>query len=207
MSAARLAVALIAALAVGGCATIRVGTDGLSFAERRARLEAVPAWEARGSLVVTTPNSSNQPRFSWLQEGEHLTLDIRPRVGPTVLHVEGTPDELVVIARGDRHVLTDPEAQLPTLIEGGWWIPVTSLRSWLLGLPDPEYRADSDRGTDGTLERLAQRLWDVEYTAYQLVATPQGDTLLPRTIELKHGDLALRVTLAQWAPLASEDAP
>jgi outer membrane lipoprotein LolB len=207
MSGARLAAALAAALLVSACATFRVGTDGLSFAERRARLEAVPAWQVRGAIVVdTAEEGATTLRFAWLQDREHLTLNVRSRLGPSVLQVEGTPDELIVTARGDRYELTDPETELTALLDG-WWLPVTSFRSWLLGFPDADYRADSERGADGTLERLTQRLWDVEYPTYQLVSTPQGDALVPRQIELEHDDLTLLVTITEWAPLDPRDAP
>lgn len=206
VSARRVAAALAAALALAACATFKVGTDGLSFAERRARLEAVPAWQSGGRILVDTGERAFQARFTWVQDGERSMLDIRPRIGGSALRLEGTADDLVVTTRGDRYELTDPEAQLPALLDG-WWVPVASLRSWLLGLPDADFRADRDLGAEGTVTRLAQRLWNVEYPAYQLVAAPQGETLVPRTIELMHGDLSLVVTVDEWAPLVSANVP
>lgn len=212
MSAGHRLAALAATLAVGACATLRVGTDGLSFAEREARLTAVPAWEARGSIEVESAGETFAGLFTWIQDGEHLTLNVRHRSRVNVLLVEGTPDALVVTARGgERYELDTPEADLSALFDGArenaFTLPVTSFRAWLLGLPDAAHRADVDRGADGTLERLTQRLWDIRYPAYQLAASPGGDTLVPREIELTHGDLSLHVTVRQWAPLEPDDAP
>jgi outer membrane biogenesis lipoprotein LolB len=212
MSAALRLVVLAAAIAAGACATLRVGTDGLSFAEREARLKAVPAWEARGSIDVESAEETFEGLFTWIQDGEHLTLNVRHRSRINVLLVEGTADALVITPRGgERHELATPEADLSALLEdasgGAPTLPVTSFRSWLLGLPDDAHRADVDRRADGTLERLAQRLWDVRYPAYQLAASPAGDMLVPREIELEHGDWSLRVTVREWAPLEPDAAP
>ena len=212
MSVSRGLVALATTLVVGACATLRVGSDGLSFSEREARLKAVPAWEARGSIEVASGDDTFAGLFTWIQDGEHLMLNVRHRSRLNVLRVEGTLDSLVLTARnGQRYELAEPEADLSALFEGASartaTFPVASFRSWLLGLPDSAHRADVERGADGTLERLAQRLWDIRYPAYQLAESPDGDRLVPREIELAQGDLSLHVTIREWSPLESDGAP
>jgi outer membrane lipoprotein LolB len=116
-----------------------------------------------------------------------------------VLQVAGAKDSLTYTARGETRALEDPETELSALL--GWWLPVASLPAWLLGLPDPEYRAATTPGTDGTLAFIDQRLWQVSYAAYQL-AQPNGarEVLVPRRIDLSHRELSLRVTVDAWQP-------
>ncbi len=45
---------LLAAAAVAGCATLPVGSDGLSPEQRRTQIESVDAWKIRGRLAVAT---------------------------------------------------------------------------------------------------------------------------------------------------------
>jgi outer membrane lipoprotein LolB len=125
------------------------------------------------------------------------------------LRVVGQPDELLVTARdGETHTLTDPEVQLSELL--GWWLPVASLPHWLLGLPDPDFNAVTENGTDGTLASLEQRLWRLDYPAYGLApidASNATEVLVPRRITLTHAALTLTLTIDDWKPTAAAAAP
>jgi outer membrane lipoprotein LolB len=219
------AVALLAALTAfgaGGCAHLRdngagaptvAGSDGLTSDARRARLTAVDAWETTGRLAVDTGERGFQGSFRWQQRGDELDLVVRGApLRTVVLQVSGTPKSLTVTERGDKRVLDDPETQLSELL--GWWLPVTSLHAWLLGFPDPQFPATTAPGAEGTLASLDQRLWNVRYESYQLgagrsAAAPSGGgadsagaVLLPRRIDMKHGELGVRLTIDEWHPAA-----
>jgi outer membrane lipoprotein LolB len=191
----RRALALLAVMAgLHACAHLPVGTDGLSFEERRARLEAYAAWESRGRLAVDTGERAFQGSFQWQQHADALTLLVRGPLGGGILQVSGTPQALTLTARGETRVLVDPETELSALL--GWWLPVGSLHAWLLGLPDGAFPAQTELGADGTLASLEQRLWRVDYVSYQL----GNGLLVPRRIDLKHGELELRVTIDSSGP-------
>lgn len=196
---ARLCAATLAAALLAACATMHVGSDGLSYEQRRERLEAVPAWDMRGRVAVSAGERAFQASFRWHQDADALELAVRGPLGAGALEVSGTPSALTVTSRGDTRVLSDPETQLSELL--GWWLPVASLHAWLLGLPDPAFSAATEPGVDGTLAAFEQRLWRVAFASYQL-APPQADAgsplLVPRRIELEHGDLHLRLTVDDW---------
>jgi outer membrane lipoprotein LolB len=194
---------LVAAAALGGCASLPSGTDGLSLAQRREALESVEAWDMRGRLVVDTGERAFQGSFNWRQRADALELIVRGPLRNGVLQVTGRPDELKVTARGETRTLTDPEAQLSELI--GWWLPVASLPDWLLGFPDGGFRATTQPGVDGTLASLEQRLWRVAYPTYGLVpiAATGGEVLVPSRIDLTHGELTLNLTIDDWQAAAA----
>ena len=200
--------ATLAAALLAACAHLPVGDDGLSYEQRRVRLEAVDAWEMRGRLAVQTGNDAFQGRFSWQQRADALELAVRSPLGTGVLEVNGTPSALEVTARGDTRVLDDPETQLSELL--GWWLPVGSLHAWLLGLPDPAFKASTEPGRDGTLASLEQRLWRVAFASYQLAPAKAGAEsrlLVPRRIDLAHGELHLRLTIDDWHAAAAPLTP
>jgi outer membrane lipoprotein LolB len=179
-----------------------VGSDGLSYDARRAALTTVDTWEMRGRLAVDSGGRAFQGSFDWHQRADELDLAVRGPLGAGVLHVAGTPSSMTFTARGETHTLTDPETELSALL--GWWLPVGSLRAWLLGLTDPAYRANSENGADGTLAAFEQRQWRVALPTYQL-ATLAGrapGVLVPRRIDLTHGELKLRLTIDDWRPAA-----
>jgi outer membrane lipoprotein LolB len=195
---ARAALALVAAVVLGGCASLPTGSDGRSLAQRQETLGAVHEWQMRGRLVVDTGERAFQGSFNWRQRDDALELVVRGPLRNGVLQVSGRPNGLTVTARGETRTLTDPETELSELI--GWWLPVASLPSWLLGFPDGAFGVDTEPGADGTLAALEQRLWHVAYPTYGLVpiaATGQR-VLVPSRIDLTHGELTLKLTVDDW---------
>jgi outer membrane lipoprotein LolB len=203
----RLPALLAAAALLPACATLPVGTDSLSLTERRATLKSVGSWEMRGRLAVDTGDGGFQGSFSWRQQDDVLDLAVRGPLRQGVLQVAGEPDALTVTARGETHTLRDPEAELSALL--GWWLPVGSLPHWLLGFPDRDFRAATEPGADGTLSAIEQRLWRVAYPTYQLaeLAGTGSGVLVPRRIDLAHGELTLRLTIDEWRPISAQNSP
>ena len=191
---------LILAAALGACARLPVASDGMSFTQRRAALEQYDAWEIRGRLAVDTGERGFQASFDWRQRDDALDLSIRGPLGTGALRITGTPDALTVTTRGETRTLTDPENELSELV--GWWLPVASLPAWLLGLPDPQFPSATTAGADGTLAALEQRLWRLDFVSYRL----DENLLLPRRIDLSHGELELRVTIDNFTPAAQTAA-
>jgi outer membrane lipoprotein LolB len=185
---------LLAATVLAGCAHVEpiVETDGLDFPERAMRLEALDGWEMRGRLAVDTGERAFQARFRWRQSADVMLLAVNGPFGAGSFQIEGDPIEMTLRARGEQWVLMDPETELSALF--GWWLPVTSLRDWLLGLPDTAFAARTRRARAGTLASLEQRLWDVEYPDYGL----SEGLLVPRKIDMSHGPLALHLTVDSW---------
>lgn len=188
------AAVVTACAAVSGCATLTPGSDAMTYAQRRAYLSGLEAWDLRGRIAIRNGERAFQGRFLWSQRAESLELTVRSPIGTNVLRVSGPVDRLTLEARGESHELKDPELQLSTLV--GWWLPVTSFRSWLLGIPDPDYDVRERLGADGLLDAIDQRLWHIDVASYRLAA----GVLVPERIELAHGDLDLRVFVDSFDP-------
>ena len=188
------AIALTLGAALAGCAHLPHGGDQRTYAERREYLAGLDAWDLRGRIAIRNGDEAFQGRFLWAQRPDGLALTVRSPLGTNVLRISGPPQQLKLEARGETRDLEDPEPQLSELV--GWWLPVTSFRSWLLGIPDPTYDASERVGGDGVLDSLQQRLWNLSYSSYQLTA----GVLVPRRIDLKHAQLDLRVIVDSWSP-------
>ena len=195
--------AAIAVLSLTGCAHLPVGSDDLSNDARRAALATVAAWDMRGRLAVDAGGRGFSGSFDWQQRAAALDLNVRGPLGAGVLHVAGTPSSMTFTARGETRTLTDPESELSALL--GWWLPVGSLHAWLLGLTDPLFPASAENGADGTLAAFEQRQWRAVFPTYQLETLPgrPPGVLVPRRIDLTHGELKLRLTIDEWRPATS----
>jgi len=178
-------------LAMLGCVHLPA-SDGLSFEQRRTRLESLAGWAMRGRLAIDTGERAYQARFVWEQEADRLRLALRGPLGAGGIEIAGSKAALTVRARGETLELEEPEAQLSELL--GWWLPVTSLNAWLLGLPDPVFEAAPHFDSDGLLASLEQRLWHLDYAAYQL----SEGWLVPRRIEMSHAELKVRLIVDTW---------
>lgn len=197
----RSLVVLGAAVLVSACTHLPPVSDGLGFSERQARLAAIDTWEMRGRLAIDTGERAFQARFSWYQDADAIALNVRGLLGAGSFEIAGPPRALTVRSRGESRLLTDPEFELSQMF--GWWLPVTSLSAWLVGLPDPLYPAVPVIASEGTLTRLEQRLWNIDVDEYQLSA----GVLVPRRMTLTHDTLELVLTVDGWEPVSpAEDA-
>jgi outer membrane lipoprotein LolB len=191
----RLAIVAAGVLVIG-CTHLPSQTDGLDRDSRQARLTSVAGWQMNGRLSIDTGERGYQARFRWRQVGERLTLTVSGPAGLGGFEIDGDAESLTLLYRRERRVLLDPEQDLS--LNFGWWLPVTSLRSWLLGLPDDRFPSDDRRERSGTLAGLDQRLWRVDYNEYQLA----NEVLIPRSMHLSHESLELDLTIDRWQPLA-----
>ena len=183
-------------VSLAGCTHTQIQKDGFSYTTRQAQLEAIDNWEMDGRITVDTGERAFQGRFQWHQFKDVIELSIRGPFGANILQMTGSSEQLVVHAQGETWRLLDPEPELSAIL--GWWIPVKSLRTWLLGYPDPLFSAREEFGAGPALRTLEQRLWRLTYDSYQLFE----DIMVPRRIDLSHNNLELRVIVDKWSPLS-----
>jgi outer membrane biogenesis lipoprotein LolB len=190
-----------AALLSTGCVHTPTVSDALGVDERNERLAAIADWNLSGRLIVDTGERRDSMSISLEQRGARLQLTIRGAViGAGSIRVAGDAAGFVIEGRGQTRVLADPEADLSRELDWPWPLPVMSLDSWLLGLPDAAYPAREDRGPTGTLATLRQRDWRIDYDEYQLA----GGLLVPGEMTLTRERLELRLAGIRWAPAPSE---
>lgn len=193
--------AIAIATCLAACATLAPESDGLTYAERMQRVTSAAQWDLRGRISVDTGDDAFQGRFNWRQDQDEMRLVIRGPLGAGAVEIRGAPDALTVRARGETWEMQDPETDLSELL--GWWLPVESLRYWLLGAPDGRFAEQSAVNDEGLLASLEQRAWKLKYTRYGLV----DDVLIPRSLELSHASLALAVTIDEWRRREASDNP
>lgn len=170
-----------------------------SFSDRERRLQAVATWEMRGRIAVDTGADAWQGRFTWSQDAEDLRVWIRGPLNSRPVEITGDGSELTVRTRRETRILENPETQLSELL--GWWLPITSLPSWLLGLPDQRYGAAALVLDGALLSALQQRAWRLDFDEY----ARHDFARIPARIRLANEPLELVVTIDEWTPLS--DSP
>lgn len=194
-STARYIAIALSLLAIAGCATQRgVDLPELSDWETRTRILAGMAdWEFRGRIGVSAGNEGFNGKLRYAQNDNDFRLVVSGPLGFGSIRIEGDSQRVTITDKdGEETVLQDPEFDLRAMY--GWTIPVTSLRYWALGIPDPAVPADTEFNEDGQLASLRQGSWLIEIAQYR----DGGGQSMPRRLTAVSGDNKVRLLIDNW---------
>lgn len=182
-------------LAIAGCATQR-GADlpELSDWDSRTRtLAEIANWEFRGRIGVSAGNEGFNGKLRYAQINEAFRATVSGPLGFGTVRIDGDRKGVTITDKdGEETVLRDPEFDLRARY--GWTIPVTSLRFWALGIPDPSAPAVTEFGEDGLLTSLEQGSWLISITQYR----DGGGQSMPRRLTAISGDSKVRLLIDDW---------
>lgn len=160
---------------------------------RRAFLADVSEWEFRGRIGVRTTEDGFNGNLRWWQNDEVFLASVSGPFGAGTVRIQGHGGE-VSITDQDGEVTEMQDAETVLRRRYGWTIPVTSLRYWALGIPDPSRPAVTGVRDDGLLNRLEQGSWDVTIDEYR----EDGGQLMPRRMTATHLDTRVRIVIDNW---------
>lgn len=186
---------LLLLLVLAGCAAER----GLELPEmsdwevRRQALADLDEWEFRGRVGVRTVDDGFNGNLRYWQNDDVFLASVSGPLGAGTVKIQGHGREISITDQeGEVTEMQDAEAMLWRRY--GWTIPVTSLRFWALGIPDPSLPAVTAIGEDGLLRRLEQGTWDVTIEEYR----EGGGQLMPRRMTATQRDTRVRIVIDNW---------
>ncbi|HZD53310.1 MAG TPA: lipoprotein insertase outer membrane protein LolB [Woeseiaceae bacterium] len=186
---------LLLLILLGGCAAERgVSLPPMDDWEtRRQVLAAIDEWEFKGRVGVRAGEEGFNGHLRWRQNGDLFRASVSGPLGIGTVRIEGR-DGRVRVTDEDGQVteLEDADAGLREMY--GWTLPVTSLRYWALGLPDPASPAATELGEGGRLARLEQRDWTVSITDYR----EDAGQPMPRRMTAVNHDTRVRLVIDNW---------
>lgn len=187
--------ALVLLTIISGCALERgVELPELGpWAQRQQLLGSLSDWGFAGRIGVSAGEEGFNGRLRWRQRGDAFEATVSGPLGAGAIRIDGDPTRIAVSERdGDTLILNDPERDLRARY--GWTIPVTSLRYWALGVPDPASPATTEFDEAGQLARLQQMSWTVTIPDYR----EDAGQLMPRRIIALNGDAKVRLVIDNW---------
>ena len=189
---------LSAAVLLDGCALRRPqALPGVDWAQRRERLLALDAWQARGRIAVKADSGGGQGNLQWEQQGAQARIRVSGPFGAGAYEIRWDPRTLTVSSRNGEFSrdYAGPDAAEQFLTEQlGWSFPAASTRYWLLGVPDPGFPAQETFAPDGQLVALDQNGWAVTYDRY----TDQSSLPMPAKITLQNSRARVRLVIDRW---------
>jgi outer membrane lipoprotein LolB len=192
--ARRLGTALLL-LVVTGCAANR-GIELPEFtdwATRTRTLAGIDDWEFKGRIGVSAAGDGFNGKLRYQQSKNHFRATVSGPLGFGTVRIQGNGRRVTVTDKdGKQTVLQEPESALRSMY--GWTIPVSSLRFWALGIPDPALPAGIDFNDDGQLASLDQGNWHIAIDQYR----DGGGQAMPRRLTAVSGDDRVRLVIDNW---------
>ena len=190
--------ALLATLALAtllsGCRTVPgPPAHSESWEVRRAALQGRAHFQIKGRVAVAAGQDGFSATLHWVQDGPQSQIDLDGPLGVGGMRVTSDGSTLSLInAHGERLDSEAARAELRTRL--GFDVPLSSLRYWILGVPDPATPAPEGLDVDRRLASLQQNDWQIEFADYVAV---KGEWL-PGRMTLRRAEVRVRLIVDHW---------
>ena len=189
---------LLVALLLSACAAPPVvpGTKRLAYWDaRRILLSKLKSWKLSGRIGIELPKEAWSASLRWTQDHDNYQLRLIAPFGRGTYELRGGNGQ-VVLQTPKNKVYSAPSAEALLQRNLGWQVPVSGLRYWVRGLPEPGQRPRTVVLDDhGRVSNLEQDGFKVRYEQYQTV---QGYDL-PRRITLDNSKIRVKLLINSWS--------
>lgn len=164
------------------------------WSEHQARLETLDEWTAVGKLGVQSSQDSWSAGLTWRQDRDSYHLRLSGPLGQGLMQLEGSPHGVEMrTSDGDVYRARTAEELMQT--HAGWQVPLSGLRYWILGRPDPSAKiADLQLDPGGRLAELEQLGWQIRYQRYDEF----DGMVLPTRLTLENPRLRAKLAIRSW---------
>jgi outer membrane lipoprotein LolB len=176
---------------------------------RQQQLGNIDEWEIHARTVIFLEDKVYPLGINWVRRQEYSLIVIEASFGQGVIRIESNVSTdknkqfKLTLADGRYHLGATPEALLFNLY--GWSIPVSGLKSWIKGLPQPNVDSNYKIYGSGKLKSLRQNGWLVNYLDY--FSEQEQPQQLPKRLYLKHDNMGIKIAIERWAKLEASVEP
>jgi outer membrane lipoprotein LolB len=141
--------------------------------------------------------------INWSRQNEYFSMVIEAPFGQGVIRIESNVSSdknkqfKLTLADGKYSLGATPERLLINLL--GWSIPVSGLKSWIKGLPQPNVESNYEIYGSGKLKSLRQNDWLINYLDY--FSEENQAQQLPKRLYLKHDNMGMKIVIERWKNL------
>lgn len=155
---------------------------------------ALSHWRMEGRIAVRTSQDAFQANLQWEHERKQDRVQVSGPFSQGAYSIV-LQDDLIFIR--DSSGNSRSSRNIPELLqqELGFAVPLSSLRYWVLGIPEP---SESPRyvlyDEAGVLRRLRQHDWMLDFQSFVQVR----DFLLPQKVAAQGRDIRLKLFVDDW---------
>jgi outer membrane lipoprotein LolB len=189
----------LAAVSLSACSSlpqsISVDDPEAAWAQRQAELKGIRYFRIAGRMSIANGVEVWQVSVFWQQRGDDFQIQLSGPFGSGKVQLSGSHTGDVKLQTGEGTFRATSADRL-LYEQTGVTMPVSGLRYWLLGLPDPNL-AEQQHSLDaaGRLARLNHADWDVLLKRYVNV----NGMDLPNKIFVSKDDVEVRLVIDKWS--------
>jgi outer membrane lipoprotein LolB len=175
-------------LVLSGCSLFPVEPISVPYSKTDILpLYKLERWSLDGRLSITGRNDSWAANMDWQHsiDKEQIKLSGPLGQGATLIQLS---KGVVTIDRGDGKVQTSNQPEAFINQQLGLFVPVQSLRYWVIGLPEP------NRDFVETPTGFKQAGWLIEYKQMQAVKA----STMPYKINVTNDQVKLKLVIDEW---------
>lgn len=180
-----------------GCTT---PPDKLSSNERKqiyrdnqAQLRFLNQWQMSGRFAIHYERGGDALNVDWIQYYRDYGIKLTGPMNIGAAYLVGNKDGVTYNdGKGNIDKAPSPEAILQA--HTGYLLPISSLRYWLIGLPDPSMINDVTLNPQGYPIQMRQGPWTIEYGYFR----PVGDYMLPHRLSMKQREFSITLNIYDW---------
>jgi outer membrane lipoprotein LolB len=179
---------------LAGCAFFQRQPEQLSsLSGSEQALYALKAWRLEGRVGVQTAKDAWHANLFWEHEADQDRLRISGPLNQGMLSIVVQKD-LIYLNEGNGigEMSRDPEALLKRRL--GFAVPLSSLRYWILGLPDPAIAFVPSYDEKGGLTGFRQLGWLLGLDRFMKV----GARVLPQKMLIQGSEVKLKLIADSW---------
>lgn len=176
------------AMSLGGCALLQPTPQPVA---RPTQPELVP-FALNGRIAVKYNGSRESAGLRWTHTVQSDEILLLAPLGQTAARVYSDAMH-TTLDEGDKHYQADNAESLMQQVLG-WYLPLSGLHHWLLGMADTGSPAQIEHEGNGQIAVLRQDGWEVRYLGY----TGAKPDSLPKRMQLRHEDLQVQLLIDEW---------
>jgi len=186
--------ALIVTLGLAGCTTGPI--KPAEHPGNQARIREIGHWRLDGRIAVQTPKDAFQANLFWEHELQQDRLRVSGPFSQGVVSIVVQQDVVLIRdASGQSRMSRDvPNALRKEL---GVAVPISNLRWWVMGVPEPTAPGEPRYDTSGQLSSLRQSGWLIDFERF----VPVQGLSLPQKLSARGGDVKIKLFVDDWTLL------
>ena len=164
-----------------------------AWVANRERATAIDKWQVNGRAGVKTKAKSGVVSINWDHQPETFSIYMTGPLGQTLARLEGQGDSVVLDVPGQEPAMAST-AEALLYRQTGWWLPFSSLKYWMRGIPAPGKDYIRMLNPQGYLAELKQDGWRIIFGSYRDVSGVR----LPEKIRAEKNGVSVILSIREW---------
>ncbi|MFA5370887.1 MAG: lipoprotein insertase outer membrane protein LolB [Sideroxydans sp.] len=145
-----------------------------------------------GRIAIRQALRRDNASVRWMhRDGTDEILFLAP-LGQTVARITRNAQRVMLETDGKQYIADDAETLMQQVM--GWHLPLSGLRHWVTGMPQPGAPYERELDANGQVSVLQQEGWTIRYSRY---AAP-GAEALPLRLSLQREGVEVRLVIDEW---------